>query len=78
MLADLEHWHHDTFVARWRETWMSDDSPYDAYVTFALGPDGKVRQMSLEPVSSAIDFSFDFGDLSFEPVPAEAEATASP
>jgi CubicO group peptidase (beta-lactamase class C family) len=78
MLADLEHWHHDTFVARWRETWMSDDSPCDAYVTFVLGPDGKVRQMGLEPVSSAIDFSFDFGDLSFEPIRAVAEATGIP
>jgi len=78
MLADLEHWHHDTFVARWRETWMSESSPYDAYVTFTLGADGRVREMSLEPVSSAIDFSFDFQDLSFTPIPAEAEATASP
>jgi CubicO group peptidase (beta-lactamase class C family) len=69
MVADLEHWHHDTFVARWRETWMSDHSPYDAFVTFSLGPDGAVREVTLKPVSPAIDFSFDFQDLSFTPVP---------
>jgi hypothetical protein len=71
MLADLEHWQHDTFVARWRETWMSDHSPYDAYVTFVVGPRGRVQSMEMEPVSSAIDFSFDFADLDFTPVPPE-------
>lgn len=71
MLADLEHWQHDTFVARWRETWMSDHSPYDAYVTFALGPDGGVERMTMTPVSPAVDFSFDFQDLLFTPVSAE-------
>jgi CubicO group peptidase (beta-lactamase class C family) len=68
MVADLEHWQHDTFVARWRETWMSDHSPYDAYVVFVLGPDGLVDRMTMEPVSPAIDFSFDFQDLLFTPV----------
>jgi CubicO group peptidase (beta-lactamase class C family) len=76
MLADLEHWHHDTFVARWRETWMSDHSPYDAYVTFALGPGGAVERMTMNPVSTAIDFSFDFQDLVFTPVPADGESAA--
>jgi hypothetical protein len=32
MVADLEHWQHDTFVARWREVYMSDEAPADAYV----------------------------------------------
>jgi len=67
MLADLEHWQHDTFIAHWRETWMSDHSPYDAYVTFALGPGGAVERMTMTPVSPAIDFSFDFQDLEFTP-----------
>jgi hypothetical protein len=75
MVADLEHWQYDTFVARWRETWMSDHSPYDAYVVFALGADGLVERMTMEPVSPAIDFSFDFQDLLFTPV-REAEAPA--
>jgi CubicO group peptidase (beta-lactamase class C family) len=76
MLADLEHWQHDTFVARWRETWMSDHSPYDAYVTFALGPGGAAERMTMTPVSPAIDFSFDFQDLVFTPVPADGDPPA--
>ncbi len=76
MLADLEHWQHDTFVARWRETWMSDHSPCDAYVTFALGPGGAVERMTMTPVSPAIDFSFDFQDLVFTPVPADGDPPA--
>ena len=74
MIADLEHWHHDTFVARWRGTFMSDDAPYDAYVTFGLGRDGNVEEVTLAPVSPAIDFSFDFQDLRLAPVPEEAAA----
>ncbi len=76
MLADLEHWQHDTFVARWRETWMSDHSPYDAYVTFVLEPGGTVERMTMRPVSPAIDFSFDFQDLVFTPVPVDGEPAA--
>ena len=76
MLADLEHWQHDTFVARWRETWMSDHSPYDAFVTFALGSGGTVERMAMKPVSPAIDFSFDFQDLLLTPVKADTDAPA--
>ena len=43
MVADLEHWQHDTFVARWREAFMSDAAPADAYVSFALKPDAVDR-----------------------------------
>ena len=68
MLADLEHWQHDTFVARWREAFMSDTQPADAYVSFALKPDGSIERMTMAPVSPAIDFSFDFQDLLFTPV----------
>jgi CubicO group peptidase (beta-lactamase class C family) len=74
MLADLEHWQHDTFVTRWREIWMSDHSPYEAYVTFALGPDGAVGGMTMTPVSPAIDFSFDFQDLAFTRVSPERDS----
>jgi CubicO group peptidase (beta-lactamase class C family) len=70
MVADLEHWQHDTFVARWREAYMSDAQPADAYVSFAFGPDASVERVSLRPVSPAIDFSFDYQDLHFVPVPA--------
>ncbi len=68
MVADLEHWQHDTFVARWREAFMSDTQPADAYVTFALKPDASIERMTLAPVSPAIDFSFDFQDLLFTKV----------
>lgn len=78
MLADLEHWQHDTFVARWREAFMSDTQPYDAYVTFALRPDASIERMTMAPVSPAIDFSFDFQDLLFTPVPAAASPAPAP
>jgi hypothetical protein len=39
MVADLEHWQQDTFVARWREAFMSDAAPADAYLSFALRPE---------------------------------------
>jgi CubicO group peptidase (beta-lactamase class C family) len=68
MLADLEHFQHDTFVARWRRAYMSDTEPADAYVSFSLAPDAKIERMGMLPVSPAIDFSFDFQDLRFTPV----------
>jgi len=74
MVADLEPWQHDTFVARWRQAFMSDATPADAYVSFALRPDASIERMTMAPVSTAIDFSFDFQDLLFTPVPAEVKA----
>jgi hypothetical protein len=64
MVGDLEHWQHDTFVARWRDRELRAD----AYVTFALKPDGTIAQVKLAPTSPAVDFSFDFQDLLLEPV----------
>ena len=37
----------------------------------ALGPDGKVERISMRPVSPMADFSFDYKDLDFRPVPAK-------
>ncbi len=48
---------------------MSDTQPADANVSFALKPDASIERMTMAPVSSAIDFSFDFRDLLFTPVP---------
>jgi CubicO group peptidase (beta-lactamase class C family) len=59
LVADLEHWHHDTFVARWRERALNAD----AWVTFSLAADGTVRDITMAPVSPLVDFSFDFQDL---------------
>jgi CubicO group peptidase (beta-lactamase class C family) len=78
MVADLEHWQHDTFVARWREAFMSDTQPFDAFVSFTLRPDASIERMTMAPVSPAIDFSFDFQDLLFTPVPAGTSPAAAP
>jgi len=63
LVGDLEHWQHDTFVARWRDRELRAD----AFVTFALDPEGKVEQVKMRAVSPATDFSFDFQDLLLRP-----------
>ena len=62
--GSLEHWQHDTFVARWRDRELRAD----AFVSFALKPDGSIEQVRMTPVSPATDFSFDFQDLLLKPV----------
>jgi CubicO group peptidase (beta-lactamase class C family) len=62
LTGDLEHWHFDTFVARWRQRNIPD-----AYVTFALAPDGSIETMKMAAVSPLADFSYDFQDLLFRP-----------
>lgn len=42
MAADLEPWNHDTFMARYRNTWEGHHP-----VTFRLGPNGKVAAPAL-------------------------------
>jgi hypothetical protein len=63
LVGDLEHWQHDTFIVRWRDRELRAD----AYVTFALNPDGTIDQVKLRAVSAATDFSFDFHDLLLKP-----------
>ena len=63
LVGDLEHWQHDTFVARWRDRELRAD----AYVTFALNPDGSIDQAKMRAVSPSTDFSFDFQDLLLKP-----------
>ena len=63
LVGDLEHWQHDTFLARWRDREMRAD----AYVTFALKPDGSIDQVKMEAASPATDFSFDFHHLLLKP-----------
>ena len=63
LVGDLEHWQHDTFIARWRDRELRAD----AYVTFALNPDGSIDQAKMRAVSPATDFSFDFQDLDLRP-----------
>jgi CubicO group peptidase (beta-lactamase class C family) len=62
--GELEPWQHDTFVARWKDPELRAD----AYVTFALNPDGTIDQVKMRAVSPSTDFSFDFQDLLLKPV----------
>ncbi|MES2263905.1 MAG: serine hydrolase [Pseudomonadota bacterium] len=64
LVGELEHFQHDTFIVRWRERNFNAD----AYVTFALNPDGSIERMKMAPVSAETDFSYDFRDLNFTPV----------
>ena len=52
------------FVARWDDRELRAD----AFVTFALNPDGSIDQVKMRAVSSSTDFSFDFHDLLLKPV----------
>ncbi len=61
MQGRLEHWHYNTFVARW-----DDATIPDAYVTFAFDAQGKITGMKMEAISDLADFSFDFQDLNFK------------
>ena len=63
LTGDLEHFQYNTFIARWRDREMRAD----AYVTFALNPDGSIEHAKMAAVSPATDFSFDFQDLVLVP-----------
>ena len=64
MAGTLTHWQYDTFRADW-----DDASIEPAYVTFALDAAGKVDRITMKAVSPLADFSYDYQDLQFEPVP---------
>jgi CubicO group peptidase (beta-lactamase class C family) len=63
LIGDLEHWQYDTFVVRWRDRELRAD----AYITFALNPDGTIDRAKMAAVSPETDFSFDFHDLLLRP-----------
>jgi len=64
LTGELTHFQHDTFIVRWNDRNLNAD----AYVSFALNPDGSIERMKMAPISSEIDFSYDFADLTFTPV----------
>jgi CubicO group peptidase (beta-lactamase class C family) len=64
LVGDLQHWQYETFVVRWRDRELRAD----AFLTFSLGPEGRIEQAKMRAVSKATDFSFDFQDLLLEPV----------
>ena len=59
----LEHYQHNTFIVRWDDRTLEAD----AYVNFNLNPDGSINFATMEAVSWATDFSFDFHDLKLQP-----------
>jgi CubicO group peptidase (beta-lactamase class C family) len=59
LTGDLEHWQHDTFVARWHDREMRAD----AFVIFSLNPDNSIDQVKMRKFLNSTDFSFDFQDL---------------
>jgi CubicO group peptidase (beta-lactamase class C family) len=62
MRGRLQHWQYNTFVARFDDTGIEP-----AYVTFALGAEGKIERVTMKAVSPIADFSFDYQDLVFTP-----------
>jgi CubicO group peptidase (beta-lactamase class C family) len=69
LVGTLEHWQHDTFVVKWDKRSLLAD----AYVSFALKPDGTVDTVRMAAVSPLTDFSFDFHDLLLKPAPKDAK-----
>lgn len=67
MRGALEHVRYDTFRTR-----FDNRNIEDAYVTFALEPDGAIREARLRAVSPLADFSFDYHDLRLKPEPPPA------
>jgi hypothetical protein len=63
MVAEVTHWQYDTFKAVFR-----DPTVPDAYLTFSLGPDGRVTELRMVPTNDLADFSFDYQDLLLKPI----------
>jgi CubicO group peptidase (beta-lactamase class C family) len=59
-VGDLEHWHFDTFRIKWREGIVY---PFPrGFVTFTLGPQGRVEEMKIDVPNP----DFDFKELEFK------------
>jgi hypothetical protein len=54
---------------RWDQRWLNAD----AFLSFSLDPDGKIREARIVPVSELTDFSFDFQDLRLTPVKPDTD-----
>jgi CubicO group peptidase (beta-lactamase class C family) len=65
LAATLEHYQYDTFRTR-----FNDASVEPAYLTFGIGPEGRVERITMKAVSPLADFSYDYRDLSFTPLAA--------
>ena len=69
MVAPLEHWAYDTFVARWPDPLIEP-----AFVSFALDAAGKPSRITMKAYSPVADFSFDYHDLEITPLATAAAA----
>lgn len=69
----MEPWQHDTFIVRWDDRSLNAD----AFVSYALDADGKVRDVRMQSVSPLTDFSFDFQDLRLSPVKSSKSSAAN-
>ena len=67
--ARLEHWHFDTFVAR-----FDHHSVQDAFVTFSVGQDRSVEVMRMTPYSPTAGSTYHYDDLRFTAVDGECDA----
>lgn len=63
LIGSLEHYQHNTFIVRWHDRTLEAD----AFVNFNLGVDGTIDTVTMQAVSKATDFSFDFHDLMLSP-----------
>jgi hypothetical protein len=63
LVGDMEHWQYDTFAVRWRNRELRAD----AFVTFALTPEGSIDSAKMKAMSPSTDFSYDFQDLLLKP-----------
>jgi hypothetical protein len=60
----LVHYSGNIFIVRWKDRSLDAD----AYVRFEQGFGQQVTGMTMQAVSPATDFSFDFQDLNFKKV----------
>ena len=63
LVGNLEHWQYDTFLVRWDDRELRAD----AFITFTLGPDGRIESAKMAAASPLVDFSYDFEDLLLRP-----------
>lgn len=63
LVGTMTAWQHDTFIVHWDDRSLNAD----AFVSYSLDADGKIREVRMEPVSPLTDFSFDFQDLRMKP-----------
>lgn len=64
--ARLEHWHYDTFVAR-----FDHHSVKDAFVTFVIGPEGDVEAIRMKRYSPFSGSTYQYETLQFVPAPRQ-------